>query len=102
MNPYEILKIDPSADDAAVRDSYLKLVRQFPPEQHPRNFAEINRAYGMIKDETRRMKHALFPPPVLERSPMGAALAHYRCTDLRPPVGIETLKSYLQKCAMGS
>ncbi len=100
MNPYEILKLDPSADDADVRKSYLNLVRQFPPEQYPQHFSEINRAYEMIKDEARRIKHALFPPPVLERSPMGAALTHFQCTDSRPSIGIERMKSYLQKCAM--
>ena len=99
MNPYNILNIEPPADDAVVRENYLRLIKQFPPEKHPHHFAEINRAYEMIKDETRRMKYALFPPQPLENSPMEAARTHFRSADLRPAIGIEALKSFLQKCA---
>lgn len=99
MNPYEILEISPSADDAAIRATYLKLVRRFPPEQHPDRFAEINRAYEMIKDREHRLEYTLFPPAPEEKTPMETAIVHFRRKNQRVPVSFQEMKHFLQSCA---
>lgn len=100
MNPYDVLGIDPPADDAAVRARYLELVREFPPEQHPERFAEINRAYAMIQDDEQRLRHTLFPPLPEEKSPLEVTVNHLRKKKHRTPLNFDEMKHYLQKCAM--
>lgn len=52
---YAVLGIRADADYDTIRQQYLKLVRQFPPETHPDVFQNIRAAYDVLKDpETRR------------------------------------------------
>jgi curved DNA-binding protein CbpA len=59
-DPYRILGIDPSADEAAVRARYLELVREFPPDREPQRFAEVREAYDRIRDPVNRLQQRLF------------------------------------------
>jgi curved DNA-binding protein CbpA len=54
-NPFAILGIPQSADDAAIRQAYLRLVRRYSPDQEPERFKAIAAAYGKIKDHDARM-----------------------------------------------
>jgi curved DNA-binding protein CbpA len=60
IDPYFILGVDSDADDAAIRQRYLELVKQFPPEHHPEKFAAIRGAYERLKDLDARVRHRLF------------------------------------------
>ena len=52
---YAVLGLEVNADDAAIRASYMNLVRQFPPETHPEKFQVIRQAYDVLKTpESRR------------------------------------------------
>ncbi|PSR34881.1 MAG: hypothetical protein C7B46_02915, partial [Sulfobacillus benefaciens] len=52
---YAVLGIQADADYDIIRQQYLSLVRQFPPETHPDVFQKIRAAYDVLKDpESRR------------------------------------------------
>jgi hypothetical protein len=45
--------------DEEVRRAYLNLVKRYPPEHHPEEFARVAEAYEALRDETRRIHTAL-------------------------------------------
>jgi curved DNA-binding protein CbpA len=59
-DPYDVLDLPPSADEAAVRRRYLELVRSFSPERSPERFAEIRAAYEQLRDPVRLLEQQLF------------------------------------------
>ena len=70
---YEVLGVDKSADDAALKSAYRKLAKQYHPDMNPDNkeaeakFKEINEAYAVLSDPDKRAKydqmgHAAFDP----------------------------------------
>jgi curved DNA-binding protein CbpA len=61
-DPWEVLGLSPAADDAVVRQRYLELVRQHPPERDPERFAEIHGAYEELRNPMRRLERQLFWP----------------------------------------
>jgi len=58
-DPYETLGVTVEADDVAIRQRYLELAREFPPEQHPARFAAIRAAYEAIKTLEARATYRL-------------------------------------------
>jgi curved DNA-binding protein CbpA len=61
-SPHEVLGLPDDADEAVVRDRYLQLVREFPPERAPERFAAIRAAYDELRDPARRLERQLFSP----------------------------------------
>jgi curved DNA-binding protein CbpA len=59
-DPWTILELPAEADDLAVRARYVELVRRYPPEQVPEQFARIRAAYELLKDRDRRLEYRLF------------------------------------------
>jgi curved DNA-binding protein CbpA len=59
-DPWTILDLHPEADDAAIRARYVELVRRYPPEQAPEQFALIRAAYEVLRDRDRRLQYRLF------------------------------------------
>jgi DnaJ-class molecular chaperone len=59
-DPYEVLGLELSADEAAIRRRYLELVRQHPPEREPQRFAEIREAYDRVRDPIVHLENQLF------------------------------------------
>lgn len=49
-NPHQVLGLAHDATPEVVRQRYLQLVRQYPPEKFPIRFQEINQAYQYIND----------------------------------------------------
>jgi len=49
-DPHKVLGIASDADAATIRQRYLELVRQFPPERNPQEFGEIRAAYDHLRD----------------------------------------------------
>lgn len=64
-DPFVLLGVPEETDDATVKRCYLKKVRRFPPEQHPKRFQEIRAAFETIQSERDRLAYRLFhlPPP---------------------------------------
>ncbi|MBP3321771.1 MAG: molecular chaperone DnaJ [Clostridia bacterium] len=70
---YEVLGVDKSADDAALKSAYRKLAKKYHPDMNPDDkeaeakFKEVNEAYAVLSDPDKRAKydqmgHAAFDP----------------------------------------
>jgi curved DNA-binding protein CbpA len=60
VDPYQTLGISPQADEREIRDRYLELVRQFPPDRAPEQFASVRAAYEQLRDPAVRLQALLF------------------------------------------
>jgi curved DNA-binding protein CbpA len=60
-DPYEVLGISRQANDTEIRQRYLALVREFPPDRTPERFAAIRAAYDEVRDPENRLRRLLFP-----------------------------------------
>ena len=56
IDPYETMGLSPQADEREIRDRYLDLVRQFPPDREPERFASIRAAYEQLRDPAVRLR----------------------------------------------
>ncbi|MHB8899010.1 MAG: J domain-containing protein [Thermoguttaceae bacterium] len=90
-NPYQILGVSTDADDAALRRRYLELVRQYPPEKSPQQFAEIRAAYEELRDPAARLEKQLFGSSTAETLDEIIAELRSQVRDRRIPT--ETLLS---------
>jgi curved DNA-binding protein CbpA len=59
-DPYDVLGVERSADEAQIRRRYLELVRQHPPDRDPERFAAIRAAYEQLRDPVVRLEAQLF------------------------------------------
>lgn len=59
-HPYVTLGLPETAADADVREAYVRLLRQYPPESAPDVFQQISDAYNAIKSEEDRATIRLF------------------------------------------
>lgn len=55
LKHYLTLKLSFPTTDQEVRQAYLNLVKQFPPERYPKEFSRITEAYEALKNETVRI-----------------------------------------------
>jgi DnaJ-class molecular chaperone len=60
VDPYKTLGLSNRADEKGVRERYLELVREFPPDRDPERFAEIRSAYEQLHDPAVRLRALLF------------------------------------------
>lgn len=59
-NPYEVLQILPSSDDLQIKESYVRKVKEYPPERFPEEFKKIREAYEAISTPAKRVAYKLF------------------------------------------
>lgn len=70
---YEVLGLDKSADDAAIKKAYRSLAKKYHPDLNPgdaaaeEKFKEVNEAYAVLSDAEKKAKydqfgHAAFDP----------------------------------------
>ena len=61
-DPYSILSLPDGEDltDERVRQRYLQLIKEFPPEQRPAKFAAIRAAYEKVRTLPARAGYRLF------------------------------------------
>lgn len=62
---FDILGVDLSASDDSIKDSYLKLVKQNPPDLKPEQFKKVRKAYDQIVNAEARANYLLFESPSL-------------------------------------
>ncbi len=65
-DPYAVLGLDKTADQAEIKRAYFALIRQYSPENDPENFKLIRTAYEKLKTAERRAETDIFllqPPP---------------------------------------
>lgn len=60
IDPYEVLGVSPDATEEQIRQRYLALVREFPPEREPKRFAEVREAYDQLRDPVVSLERRLF------------------------------------------
>jgi curved DNA-binding protein CbpA len=69
-DPYAVLGIERTSDEAAIKRAYFRLVREYPPEREPEKFQELRAAYDQVRSAEARSQTDLFllqPPPALPR-----------------------------------
>ncbi len=69
-DPYAVLGIQRTSDEAAIKRAYFRLVREYPPEREPEKFQELRAAYEQIRSAEARSQTDLFllqPPPEMPR-----------------------------------
>lgn len=54
VNYYEVLGVERTADERAIKKAYFALVRQYPPETHPEEFQRIREAYEVLSNKDAR------------------------------------------------
>lgn len=59
-DPWAVLGIPVTADDAAIRTAYRSALREHPPESDPEGFKRIRAAYEALRDAESRTRTALF------------------------------------------
>ncbi len=87
-DPYEVLGLPPHADETEVRQRYLELVRENPPDRAPERFAAIRSAYDDVRDPKRRLGARLFESSSSDSLETIAADLRLRLTAGRLPLDI--------------
>jgi tetratricopeptide (TPR) repeat protein len=54
---YEVLGVEKTADERAIKKAYFALVRRFPPETHPEEFKKVREAYEVLSDAEARKEY---------------------------------------------
>ena len=98
MNPYHILNVPATADDAAIRRAYLAAVQASPPEREPERFRVISECYAKIKTMEDRWRWMLTLAPAVV-SPLEALGEHARHTPQRRALTTEQWHVLLRGCA---
>ncbi len=49
-DPWELLGLEPDADERAAKRAYARLIRQFRPDRSPDEFKRIRAAYELVRD----------------------------------------------------
>ena len=60
--PHSVLGLPAAASAEEVTRAYRKLVRRYPPELAPQQFARVHRAYQLLTSPERRMEAARSSP----------------------------------------
>jgi len=55
-NHYQVLRIERTADERAIKKAYFSLIREFPPDTHPEEFKRIRAAYETLSDPVARQR----------------------------------------------
>jgi curved DNA-binding protein CbpA len=92
-DPYEVLNLSPDSDDDTIRRRYLELVRQFPPERNPEQFAAIRQAYESLRDLTARLRYRLFEAG--KKESVESLIQELECRSQRRRLSLQTLLKVL-------
>jgi DnaJ-class molecular chaperone len=90
-NPYDILGLGSEATEAEIRQQYLTLVRQHPPDRDPERFAAIRAAYDQLRDPVTSLEHRLFD--VTSHETLESLLARERAKSLPRRIATDVLLS---------
>ena len=75
---YEVLGVDKTADDAAIKSAYRKLAKKYHPDANPGNaeaeakFKEASEAYAVLSDADKRRQYDQFGHAAFEQGGGGA------------------------------
>lgn len=57
QNHYQVLGLDRSADERAIKKAYFTLIRKFTPDKHPEEFRRIRDSYEVLSDPVTRKRY---------------------------------------------
>ena len=63
---YEVLGLDKSADESAIKKAYRQLAKKYHPDMNPgdaeaeKNFKEVNEAYAVLSDPEKKSRYDQF------------------------------------------
>jgi DnaJ-domain-containing protein 1 len=60
LDPAVVLGVSPDASDQEIRDAYVSLVKQHPPDRSPAEFERIRDAYEILRDPRSRARQRMF------------------------------------------
>lgn len=66
QNHYQVLGVERTADERAIKKAYFALVRKFPPDTHPEDFKKIRAAYEVLSDPLARKRFDAADPDYAE------------------------------------
>jgi curved DNA-binding protein CbpA len=66
LNPFYVLKVFHTSTDEEVRNAYISLIREYPPDRSPEKFQEVREAFEEIKHERDRIKRYLAFPRTID------------------------------------
>ncbi len=67
-NHYQTLHVSEKSTSTEIKKAYFKLVREYPPDRHPRQFMKIREAYEiLINEQTRQEYDAINSLPEVAR-----------------------------------
>ena len=72
-DPFTVLGVGEDADDAAIRQRYLALVRDYPPDRAPERFRAYRAAYEAISDDRKRLEAKLLRTSSVALARLGVA-----------------------------
>ena len=84
-NPYQVLGVGVDAGEEEIRQRYLTLVRQFPPDQQPEQFARVRAAYDELRDPVKNLRRRLFSPTATDTIEALAAKEYEKMHQRRVP-----------------
>src|SRR5262249_16956359 len=56
QNHYQVLQIERTADERAVKKAYFKLIRQYPPDTRAEELKRLRAAYEVLSDPVARQR----------------------------------------------
>lgn len=62
-SPYQLLGVNEHSTDAEIKQAYLQMVKDNPPDRDQQRFRQIQQAYETIKDGDSRLQYSLFHLP---------------------------------------
>ncbi len=96
MNPYLVLDVPSGADDQAIRQAYLKAIKESPPDADPKRFQAVSQAYEKIKDQESRHRHIMFDLDCPANSPLDAVARYAGHRRRLDPLPFDALKEFLR------
>jgi curved DNA-binding protein CbpA len=93
-DPYQVLDLPTSADEAAIRKRYLELVKQYPPDRAPEKFAAIRAAYEALRNRDQRLSRQLFE--VDHKTTLQTVVEEIACQAPRRRVSLAQLLTMLE------
>ena len=62
---FDVLQVSHQASNEEIKAAYLAAIQKYPPEQYPKRFADIVKAYERIGTEPSRLSYLYFENPIL-------------------------------------
>jgi len=88
---YFVLNVSEDATDEEIRNSYLRLVKQYTPEKDPLRFQQVTEAYEALQNRRRRILGKIFGGLSTKEPEDGLWMLAASLRPVRRPVGLQAL-----------